>query len=169
MQIAKGEKQALDTLYKQFGRLLFAMAKKYLFDKSKAEDIISEVLLRLVKSAKTFKRGHNGLNWLFKSIRNEATDTNKKDNRNSTENIDDCTDIRHIIDFDEKTLSDIVFKQALDSLSDLEHKALYYKFWEGLTVRETGKELGVSRMKAQRVICEALKKLEIFLGQNDAF
>ncbi len=162
IRIANGDKEALGELYDEFSGLLFAMAKKYLFDKSKAEDVVGEVLLRLVKSSKNFRRGGNGLNWLFKSIHNEAVNVNKKDGRNSFENIDYYPDIIHVINPEEKLVNDITLKEALKCLSDIERKALYYKLWEGLTVREIGKVLGVPRSSAQDIISGAFIKLETF-------
>ena len=159
-RIADGDRQALDSLYRNFSGLFFSMAKKYLYDKSKAEDVVSKVLLRLVKSAKTFKRGHNGLNWLFKSIHNEAIDTNKADGKNCAINIDDRPDICAVLNLEETIINDMSLKEGLEGLSETERKALYYKFWEGLTVREIAKVTAASRSTAQRIIEGALKKLK---------
>jgi len=161
--IAGGNKNALDALFFEFGGLLLAMAKKYVVDKSKAEDILSEVLLRLVKSAKGFKKEFNGLNWLFKSIKNEALNQNKKDRLRQTDNIDKHYNLKDVIDFTQRYADSIAINDALKKLSDLENKALYLKFWHGLTVREIASELKMAKSSCHDLIARALKKLGSFL------
>lgn len=160
LRIAKGGKDALDVLFAEFGGLLLAMAKKYVWDKAKAEDVVSEVLLRLVRSAKNFKDKHNGLNWLFKSIKNEAINVNKRDGRQAADNIDDHLDIRGVLDISVQITDRLALAQALEHLNPLERRALYLKFWEGLTVREIAKVMKLARSTTQDIIGGALKKLE---------
>jgi len=136
--------------------------KNNFYEKSKAKAEAAKVFLKLVKSARSFKRGFNGLNWLFKSVRNAAFDTNQKDVFHRAENIDDHPDIRAVINFEEQTVNNIALGQALESLDETGRKVLYYKFWEGLTVREIARELGVPRASAQDIVSRALKKLENF-------
>jgi len=163
LAIASGDKSALDTLFLEFGGLLLAMAKKYVVDNAKAEDVVSEVLLRLVKNAKSFKKDFNGLNWLFKSIKHEALNQNKKDNRRDSINIDDCFDLKDVLDLEKQSIEKITLAIALDKLGVVEKKALYYKFWEGLTVREIAKKLKIAKSSCQDIITAALNKLEIYL------
>ena len=72
VRISKGDIRALDELYDLTSRMLLVMAKKYLYDKSYAEDLVSETYYKLVKNAEKFDATQNGLNWLYKIIHNEA-------------------------------------------------------------------------------------------------
>lgn len=54
VRISKGDTDALDELYSLTGRMLLSMAKKYLYDKNFAEDLVSETYYKLVKNSKSF-------------------------------------------------------------------------------------------------------------------
>lgn len=159
LRIANNDKSALGELYERVGGLLFAMAKKYLYDKSKAEDVIAEVFLKLVKGAKTFRKGHNGLNWLFKCVHNEAINTNKKDSRHLHSNIEDYSNILQVIDFDESAFINTDLHNALKLLSTLEQRVLYFKFWECLTIREISKKINMPRSTTQDIVKAALNRI----------
>ena len=86
VRIAKGDTYALDELFVITGRMLLFMARKYLYNKSYAEDLVSETYLKVVKSADSFDKKQNGLNWLYKIVKNGALNHNLKE-RNFTEPI----------------------------------------------------------------------------------
>ena len=142
------------------------MAKKYLFDKSCAEDLLSEVFVDLVRtSAKSFDDTKNGLNWIFTIIRRKAFRFNG-DVRNDC-SIDDEESQPYLAPFlsdednpaSDRALEKETLKQAMQKLSDEENAVLYYKYWEGLTVREIAKKLDKPRSTIQYKIDECLKKL----------
>lgn len=165
LRISKGDINALDELFEEVGGLLFAMAKKYLTDKSLAEDLVSEIFYRLAKGIKRFDGQKNGLNWLFKSIHNEAVNWNKKYNPNSFDSIDEHQDLADIIiSIDEDKIS---LHDALKTLSETENQILYYKFWEGLTVREIAKKIKKPRSTVQDMINGALERVRQSLNSSD--
>lgn len=167
-KIQKGNENALDELFREFGPLFFSMANKYLIDKRHAEDLISEVFLDIVRtSAKSFNENKNGLNWLFTIIRNKAFHYNQKYNRELL--IDDCNKSFLLKDYlpdineqNEKNIDSILLKQGMDKLTEEENAILYYKYWECLTVREIAKKLDKPRSTIQYKIEEILKKLKDF-------
>ena len=71
--------------------------KKYLCDANYAEDLLSDVYLKVVRKADSFKKGYNGLNWLIKIVKNEAINYNIKYGRRKTvelnENIHSAQDV----------------------------------------------------------------------------
>jgi len=166
LRIASGEVSALDALFTECGGLLFCMAKKYLQDKSRAEDMVSEVFLRVVKSAYTFKRGHNGLNWLFKIVRNLCLDENKRDKfSKKTDTLEEWHELADCIDVASEVADGVTLAQALAQLAPQERQLLYYKFWEGLTVREIAQKDKIPKSSVQIYISRALSKLGELLGK----
>lgn len=166
-KIQKGNEKALEDLFKEFGSLFLNMAKKYLFDKSYAEDLVSEVFVELVRtSARSFDSRQNGLNWIFTIIRRKAF----KHNGNLKEEIpiSETENQRFLVRYmvidenpqSEKAMDVFLLKQGMEKLSQEENTILYYKFWEGLTVREIAKKLGKPRSTIQYKIDETLKKLK---------
>lgn len=159
LEISKGKIKSLDRLYEEFGGLLYLIARKYLYDKNYAEDIVSDVLLGLVKNAKQLKENKNGLNWLFKSIKNSALNYNKKNGRIAIEDIDSHFCLGEV--FDEEALFDaIVIKDAFCKLDEFEKQVMQMKFWQNLTVREISNIIGKPVGTTQRLIYSIYDKLK---------
>lgn len=165
MRIAQGDLTALDDLYKEFGGLLFSMAKKYLCDVSYAEDLLSDVLVKLVRTAKSFNPRKNGLNWLFATIRNEAFDHNKRSSRAKGQSIDERQDLCAVMGFEDSLIDGAALKSALSQLNETQRSLLYLKYWEGLTIREIAKKTKKPRSTAQDMINTALRRLSDMLGE----
>ncbi|MFW6016613.1 MAG: RNA polymerase sigma factor [bacterium] len=166
-EIAKGKIQSLDFLYCEFGGLLYIMARKYLYDKSLAEDLLSDILLNLVKTAHQFKDGENGLNWLFKSIHNAAINMNKRQTHFIMENIDDHTNLQDILYSENKCINNILLAEAMSILDKNEKEIIYKKYWEGLTVREIAKAIKKPTSTTQRIIKIALEKMKIKIDNRE--
>lgn len=160
-RIAKGDSTALDVIYDEFGGILLMIAKKYLTDKSLAEDVLSEALYKLVKNSKKFDSKKNGLNWIFKIIHNQAIDVNKKQNPfYYAENIEDHPEISAAIFSNENIISRMDLRYALHKLNEDESKIIYYKYWEQLTVREIAEKVHKPRSTVQHIIKQSMQKIE---------
>ena len=160
-RISKGDNHALDELFELTSRMLLTMARKYLFDKSYAEDLVSETYFKLVKNASKFNPAQNGLNWLYKIIHNEAVNYNRRDyslyNCELTDEasiIDDCVD---------DWLDKILIKDALNQLSAEERLVIYLRYWEGLNYQEVAKRINKPLTTTYDYINKILKKLKKLL------
>ena len=98
MRIAKGDKNALGSLYELTSGYLLAMARAYVRDRGLAEDVVSETYLKAVRGAGSFDPKGNGLNWLFKIVRNTAFNLNSYENRRRHEDIEAHLDIADVFD-----------------------------------------------------------------------
>ncbi len=160
-KIAKGNTDALGSLYELTSGYLFSMAKVYLGDKSLAEDVVSEVYLKVVKNADKFNSQLNGLNWLYKITKNVALNMNSYASRHSTQNLDATMNIADAFDI----LSDLnLLKHKLAdevrALTKDEQRLLYLKYWQGLTIKEIAKAVGKSNSYTHDMIKKILKKLK---------
>ena len=172
-KIRKGDEKALDALFQEFGLLFLNMAKKYLIDVHYAEDLVSEVLVQLVRTtAKSFDETKNGLNWIFTIIRNKAYHYNKSINHELS--IDEANTplfleyyLPYIKENEEMIADIIMLKQGMAALTNEENIILYYKYWECLTVREIAKKLDKPRSTIQYIIGKALKKLKNYCNVED--
>ena len=160
-RISKGDNHALDELFELTSRMLLTMARKYLFDKSYAEDLVSETYFKLVKNASKFNPAQNGLNWLYKIIHNEAVNYNRRDyslyNCELTDEasiIDDCVD---------DWLDKILIKDALNQLSAEERLVIYLRYWEGLNYQEVAKRINKPLTTTYDYTNKILKKLKKLL------
>lgn len=167
-KISKGDTDALDKLFEEVGGLMFLMAKKYLLDKSLAEDLVSEIFSRLVKRSKSFDVKKNGLNWLYKSIHNEAINWNKKTNPHRFGSLDDHKELTDILPPPDGQIDKLILRDALKTLSETENRILYYKFWEGLTVRDIAKKIKKPRSTVQDTINKALEKMREIIEPDNS-
>lgn len=159
--IAKGKISALEELYCLVGKLLFVMAKKYLYNKDYAEDLLNDVFLKLVKKADSFKKGYNGMNWLIKVVKNEAINHNIREKRNNY--VELCENTAHAKDNVDDCLNNIMLTDALDKLDIFERKIIYLKFWEGHTVREIAEILKKPVTTTQDNIMKTMDKIKEYI------
>lgn len=166
MRIKKGDINALDELYQEYGGILYSMAKKYLVDQSVAEDVISEVFYKIVKYARSFNSRSNGLNWAFKIVKNTCFDWNKKFGYNY-DDIDEYDNLASILHSQDNVENRYDLIRALSLLSSEENLILYLKFWEGLSVREIAKKIKKPKSNVQYIYQQSLKKIAVFLDSDD--
>lgn len=163
-KIQRGNKKALDELFSEFGALFLNMAKKYLYDKSNAEDLLSDVFLTIIRTgARSFDENKNGLNWIFTIIRREAYKLNGKNNLAG--GLDEEKSLARFIPDDflsDEFIDNLTLRHALETLTGWENELIYYKFWEGLTVREIATKLNKPRSTVQYDIDKAMKKIKKF-------
>lgn len=163
-KLSKGDRSALEKIYNDYSGLFFAMAKKYLYDKSLAEDLISEVFIKIVQYSRSFDDTQNGLNWVFKIIHNSALDMNKKESKHQSDNIDDHNNLSDIMQDPDNNIDADTLSLALKQLTDEENKIIYLLFWEGLTVREIGTKMNLPKSNIHYKMKIALKKMKKFLS-----
>lgn len=164
MRIAKGDKNALGSLYELTSGYLLNMARAYVRDRSLAEDVVSETYLKAVRGAGSFDPKGNGLNWLFKIVRNTAFNLNSYENRRRHEDIEAHLDIADVFDaVDDARLDMKELRSAVRTLPREERALLYYRYWEGYTVRElaelTGKPVSTTQDNLKRILKKLKNKL----------
>ena len=164
VRIAYGDVAALDDLFNEVGGLLFVVAKRYLFDKSLAEDVVSRVFVRLVKSSGNFDETKNGLNWLVKSTKNEALNENVRSGKYLPEPDEGFT-VADVMT-EEMLVDRYDVKKALSTLSEKENALVKCVYWEGLTLREAAEKLGMPLTSTHRLLKNTLTKLGKLLGDK---
>ena len=153
MRIAGGDKNALGKLYELTSGYLLNMARAYVRDRSLAEDVVSETYLKAVRGA-----------GLFKIVRNTAFNLNSYENRRRHEDIEAHLDIADVFDaVDDARLDMSEVRAAVRALPPEERALLYYRYWEGYTVRElaalTGKPVSTTQDALKRILKKLKNKL----------
>lgn len=128
LRISKGDEDALNELFLLTRRILYFMAQKYLYDKSYADDLLSETYYKIVRYSGSFDKTKNGLNWIFKILHNEAININK----NGASFECELDENKSYIGFIDDLLDKILVHAALEKLSDEEKYIIYLRYWEGL-------------------------------------
>lgn len=163
LEIRDGKISALDEMFDVVSARLVYVARDYLFDKSKAEDVVSEVFAKLPSKCYLFDPQYNGFNWLYQITKNEAKNLNKLDSRyvfdESSERIAEAeiSDAQEQVERNEiaMTISD-----ALKMLPKEEQDVLRMCFWESRTVREIAKILGRPHTTIFDIKVRGTKKLK---------
>lgn len=166
VNIGQGNIHALNELYEHYGGLLYTMARKYLFDKSFAEDVVSEVFCKIVKSSHKFNPKQNGLNWVFKIVKNTCIDWNKRYTNNCDDIYEYC-DLASVFPNYEETETHSLIQKALSSLNDEENLIIYLKYWEGLTIREIAKKMKKPKSTIQYIYSQSIEKIAQYLDDEE--
>lgn len=161
--IQKGDKKALQTFYVEYGAFFLSIAKYYLFDKSQAEDLLSDVYLELVRNkARTFNSKFNGLNWMYVIIKNKAYKYNAAAMENDCVYDDGICSLGDVLSAKDD-LDSISLKTALTELSEYQKKLLLLRYWEGLTIRDIAVKLNKPPSSVHYELNKTLEKLRDIL------
>lgn len=160
VKIAQDDSRALEMLFDLTKKPLLYVAKTYLSDKTKAEDVLSETYLKVVNGAKTFDKCRNGYNWLYEITKNTALNENRRD-KNITSTLEDKVPVYECID---ELINRVAVQSAISKLQPEEKRIIYEYFFEKKTVREIADRLNISKSSAHGRIAVILKKLKIFLS-----
>ncbi len=160
-RIAGGDKNALGRLFELTAGYLRSMAYAYVRDKSLADDVVSETYLKVVRHASSFDPRQNGLNWLFKIVKNTALNLNEYEARRAHADIDSVKDAAAAFDaLSDAGLMRSALAEAVRGLNKVDRELVYLKYWEGYTVRELARMKGISSSAMQERLKNILKKLK---------
>lgn len=163
-KIAHGNIFALEKLFEITKKPFLIVAQSYLTDKSKAEDVLSEAYLKVVKSAASFDKKQNGYNWLYEIVKNTALNQNKKDSYRRYEVLND----NYISDYDciDNLLDKILVNNAIQTLTLIEKRIIYLYFFERKTIREIALLLNKSPTSTFELLHKTLDKIKKNLINN---
>ncbi len=160
-RVAAGSSDALDEIFTQCGKRMFALARGIVTSKEDAEDVVSESFVKLARFASSF-RGGNGYGFLMRLVRNTALDLLRRNKRRAVEDIDAFFSLADERYSPEKREEALLLESAVKRLPPADKKIIYFRYYLDLTVREIAKETGMSKSAAERAIARAenaLKKL----------
>ncbi|MFD1522350.1 sigma-70 family RNA polymerase sigma factor [Pseudonocardia yunnanensis] len=131
-------------LFEEHGKAMLAYARRLTSDRSAAEDIVQEVLVRAWRHRVVPIAGKTAVRaWLFTVIRNLVVDRFRAQNSRPIEVVE--TQLTHPVERDhaDRVVDSMLVSQALDSLSPEHRAVLEDVYLHGKTVRETAETLGI--------------------------
>lgn len=152
-QVLKRDKEALGELFRRYHKPFFNLAYRFLGDYYLADDLTSEIFLRIYKYLKSYNLNQRFKPWAFKvatnacltfknqkynlKIKNEDTDGEQ----NGLETIsDDKVDLVHEVvqnEMEERV------QKALQKLPEKYRLALYLYYFEDLKYEEISEDMGI--------------------------
>jgi RNA polymerase sigma-70 factor (ECF subfamily) len=169
--IARGDEQALASLYDRYRLILFGLILRILHSRSDAEDVLQEVFLQVWQKAKDFDESRGRpFTWLVTLARSRAIDRLRslgaRDRladgaaREFTEEVGDA-----VTDSILSERSKIV-RDALMELSEDQKEVLLLAYFDGFTQSEIAKRLGAPLGTIKTRMRSGMIKLRELLGDE---
>ena len=154
------EENSFEDVYDQHYQSVFRTAYYLIKNRDEAKDITQEVFVRFIQSRDAIKNPDGIKSWLHRVTVNCAIDFIKKRNMKSQDTIESGQ-------FNNQTPEeDYLKKEArylliceLDNLPDKQKRTLILRFFEGLSISEIAKFVGLTDGSTRVTITRALLKL----------
>lgn len=146
--IARGDEQALASLYDRYRLILFGLVMRILHSREEAEDVLQELLLQVWKRASDFDEARGRpFTWLVTLARSRAIDRLRSlgaRGRAATESARDAGPEPWSDAADDAIRSEQseTVRRALAELPEEQRQALLLAYFEGLTQTEIATRLG---------------------------
>lgn len=164
---AKSHSESFAKLYDHYFPRVFAYVAAKVRDKSNAEDITSDVFIKVLENLDSFEwRGIPFAAWLFTIARNTVNNFYTKNNKGQTLELDEgrfIENVKNELSPKEKAtqqeLSENV-KKVLKSLPERELNVVQLKFFSQLNNREIVAVTGLSESNVAVILYRTLKRIK---------
>ncbi|MHC4949511.1 MAG: RNA polymerase sigma factor [Planctomycetota bacterium] len=167
IEAARTDKMAFSALFRRHYDEIFRYCARRLPDRSHAEDVTSQVFLKMVKNFDSFTGDETGFRcWLFRIACNEINSFYRKSSRHSKA-IDklrqQSNQEEHITedDFDYENQDKIDFlKTAIETLKPDHQNIVTLRFFQGLNSEQIGEVMNMNPATVRSQLSRSLKKLK---------
>lgn len=154
--------QERSLIYEQYSGKILAYIKSRITNHYTAEDLCSDVFLKVYQKLDTFDETKASLStWIYTITRNTLTDYYRTNHiaEETPETMADGTSIEDDVCKNEmlETLAD-----ALEKLEERERSLIVYRYYSGMTLKEAAEKLGISYSYTKLLHNKALKELQNF-------
>jgi len=179
-RIARGEKEALGTLYDRYGRLAYSVAVHFVRDPSVAEEIVQDVFVTIWTKAGVYDPAKAGVStWMLRITRNRAIDQLRKLKSRKDVAVGSTVDViqsTNALAVNGEDPESMAFREwdrervveAVDSLPEHQREALMLAYFRDLTHREIAEQLNEPLGTVKSRIRMGLQKLRKILETEEA-
>jgi RNA polymerase sigma factor (sigma-70 family) len=169
--VRRGDDRAFEALYSRYHRRIHAYVMGMVKDHGRAEDITQEVFVSAVRRMRETERPIAFKPWVYEIAKNACIDQFRRSRRAEEVSLqaDDGLaprDYGRLVGSDPEPDDAVVAKQELDNLcgafgglSDTHHEILVLRELEGLSYREIGDRMGMSRPAVESTLFRARRRL----------
>ncbi|WP_294474101.1 RNA polymerase sigma factor [uncultured Intestinimonas sp.] len=163
-RVGQGDTSALEALYVQTERAVYALALSILRDPEEAQDVTQEVYLKVRAAAHLYVPQGKPLAWLFTITKNLCRDVQRTRGRTdqAPEGLEDDARFSYVSDPTDR----LVLEAALKALGDEERQVVLLHAVSGLKHREIAQDLGLPLSTVLSRYNRALKKLKRYLTEE---
>jgi len=162
------DRQAMSAIYNQYFPDLYRYVKYRIADETVAEDIASDVFVRLLEAVQKRQGPQTNLKgWLFSTASNAINDRLRRQYRRPTESLletmpDENANVQAQVDLREQTRS---FHQAFAKLTSEQQHVLALRFGLGYSLEETAESLSKNSNTIKGLQFRALASLQRYIGE----
>lgn len=138
ISITRGNKAAIDALYKILCKDIFMVAYSMVKDVEEASKILHDTFIRIVEKANTYKDEGNPKAWIFAIVKHLAIDKIRKKSRLNEVEFDE-TKFASFDTSDEKEITKYLFSK----LSKEESEIIGLRYLCGYTLKEVSQMLNI--------------------------
>ena len=165
-----GDSEAFRVLVERHSRNIFRLACRMTASEQDAEDVVQETFLKAFRQLKGFEERANFSTWLYRIAVNCALDLMRKRKRHDEHQETDELDYERGVPNARartSTPDGILFSievrkrvnAALGALSPMERSAFVLRHFEGMSIEEVGRALGLRPSAAKHSIFRAVRKM----------
>ena len=160
-RVGQGDRAALEALYVQTEKAVYALALSLLRDPEDARDVTQEVYLKVRAAAHLYVPQGKPLAWLFTITRNLCRGLQRSQSRDgqSPEDLENDARFSYVSDPTDR----LVLEAVLKTLGDEERQVVLLHAVSGLKHREIAQDLGLPLSTVLSRYNRALKKLKRYL------
>lgn len=141
-RFARGDHEAVGTLYRRYGRPVFAIALRSLGDRSLAEEVVQQTFVKAWRASGRFDPELDPAPWLYSIARRVAIDVYRRERRHRERRREEI-DIAVLPPSFEGLWEIWEVRAAIDELPEDERAVIQATFYRQLTHAEAASELGI--------------------------
>ncbi len=163
-RVGRGDLTALESLYLQTEKAVYALALSILRNPDDAQDVTQEVYLKVRAAAHLYVPQGKPLAWLFTITRNLCRDLQRVQARTgqAPDGLEDDVRFSYVSDPTDR----LVLEAALKTLGEDERQVVLLHAVSGLRHREIARDLGLPLSTVLSRYIRALKKLKRCLSEE---
>ena len=169
--VRRGDDRAFEALYSRYHRRIHAYVMGMVKDHGRAEDVTQEVFVSALRRMRETERPIAFKPWIYEIAKNACIDQFRRSRRAEEVSLEADeglapSDYGRLVGSDPTPDAAVAAKQDLDDLcgafgglSDTHHEILVMREFEGMSYREIGERLGMSRPAVESTLFRARRRL----------
>jgi RNA polymerase sigma factor (sigma-70 family) len=170
--VRAGDDSAFEELYRRYQPRIAGFVRGMLHDSARAEDVAQEAFLSALRRMRACDAEINFKPWIYQIARNAAIDSYRRNNHAVEVSMDAddglrASDRSRLVGLDGSPDAALITKErldhlqgAFDELSDVHTRVLVMRELEGMSYREIGKRLDLTRPAVESALFRARRRLE---------
>ena len=168
----QGDSEAFRALVERHSRRVFGLAFRMTGNEQDAEDVVQESFLRAYRQLGRFESRANFGTWLYRIVANCAVDLMRakqaRHDQSRGETLDEAAEFPAASCSPERLAQSAELRarvtEAMSGLSPLERAAFALRHYEGRSIDEISRTLGLGTSAAKHSVFRAVKKLRAALA-----